>query len=128
MVNKIDMYDKVIPKGTKVEIVFVLGTPGGTYSVAEIKPDIEGYKLCPSYLILTVPDEVQANISITNENGEIILLPDYVSNDTVILDSDDFRGLNYLDSIKLYANTITDTTADRTVTLEIGGKLIIPYL
>lgn len=131
MINKINLYDKIIPKGTKVEILFTIGTPGGTISSSVVQPNEDGYKLCLSYLVLTVPPEVQANVIAKTEKGEFPLISDQIIDDTVILDKSDFNNLDYLDSITLVASTTTTTTtttADRKVTLEFGGKLVIPYI
>jgi len=127
MADKINMYDKIIPKGSKVEIQVDSGVSAGTEFSSTQEPD-EGYKFCISYFKLTVPEEVEANVIVETEKGETVLLSENVTNDTVIIDASDFRGLDYLDSFTLYVKTTTTTTDTRTVTLEYGGKQVIPYI
>jgi len=127
LVSKINMYDMIIPKGSKVEIEIDPGVSAGTEFSSTQEPD-DGYKFCISYFKLTVPDEVEANVIVKTEKGESALLSENVTNDTVIIDASDFRGLDYLDSFTLYAKTTTTTTDTRTVTLEYGGKQVIPYI
>ena len=127
MATKINMYDKIIPKDSKVEITIDAGVGEGEEFSSPQEPD-EGYKFCISYFKLTVPEEVEANVIVATEKGETALLSENVTNDAVIIDASDFGGLDYLSSFTLYAKTTTTTTDARTVTLEYGGKQVIPYL
>ena len=127
MADKINMYDKIIPKGSKVEIQVDSGVSAGTEFSSTQEPD-DGYKFCISYFKLTVPEEVEANVIVETEKGETVLLSENVTNDTVVIDASDFRGLDYLDSFTLYVKTTTTTTDTRTVTLEYSGKQVIPYI
>jgi len=124
---KINMYDKIIPRGSKVEITIDAGIDAEQEFSSIQEPD-DGYKFYISYFKLTVPDEVEANVIVETEKGETVLLAENVTNDTVIIDSSDFMGLGYLNSFTLYVKTITTTTEPRTVTLEYGGRQVIPYL
>jgi len=127
LATKINMYDKIIPKDSKVEITIDAGVGEGEEFSSPQEPD-EGYKFCISYFKLTVPEEVEANVIVATEKGETALLSENVTNDTVIIDASDFGGLDYLSSFTLYAKTTATTTDARTVTLEYGGKQVIPYL
>ena len=127
MVTKINMYDKILPKDSKVEIQVDSGVSAGTEYSSVQEPD-SGYKFCISYFKLTVPEEVEANVIVQTEKGETTLLSENVTNDTVIIDASDFAGLDYLSSFTLYVKVTTDTTDTRTVTLEYGGKQVIPYI
>lgn len=127
MADKINMYDKIIPKGSKVEIEVDPGISADTEFSSTQEPD-DGYKFYISYFKLTVPEEVEANVIVKTEKGETVLLSENVTNDTVIIDASDFRGLDYLDSFTLYVKTTATTTDTRTVTLEYGGKQVIPYI
>ena len=127
MATKINMYDKIIPKDSKVEITIDAGVGEGEEFSSPQEPD-EGYKFCISYFKLTVPEEVEANVIVATEKGETALLSENVTNDTVIIDASDFGGLDYLSSFTLYAKTTTTTTDARTVILEYGGKQVIPYI
>ena len=127
MPSRINMYDKIIPKDSKVEITIDAGVSEGEEFSSPQEPD-EGYKFCIAYFKLTVPQEVEANVIVKTEKGETALLNENVTNDTVVIDASDFRGLGYLDSFTLYAKTTTTTTDARTVILEYGGKQVIPYL
>ena len=127
MATKINMYDKILPKDSKVEITIDAGVSEGEEFSSPQEPD-EGYKFCIAYFKLTVPEEVEANVIVATEKGETALLSENVTNDTVIIDASDFGGLDYLSSFTLYAKTTTTTTDARTVTLEYGGKQVIPYI
>ena len=124
---KINMYDKIIPKDSKVEIVVDSGIAAGTEFSSTQEPD-EGYKFCISYFTLSVPEEVEANVIVATEKGETVLLSENVTNTTVTIDASDFGGLDYLNSFTLYVKVVSDTTAQRTVTLKYGGKQVIPYI
>ena len=127
MPSRINMYDIIIPKGSKIGIGIDPGVSAGTEFTAPREPD-KGYKFCISYFKLTVPEEVEANVIVQTEKGETTLLSENVTNDTVIIDASDFAGLDYLSSFTLYVKVTTDTTDTRTVTLEYGGKQVIPYI
>ncbi|WP_297553006.1 hypothetical protein [Thermococcus sp.] len=113
---------KPIPQGSKVEITIPPGTPAEAEFNATVEPD-EGYEFDISYFHLDTPTEVEANIIVETSEGEFPLLAHNVTTETFI-DASDFGGLSGIKKFTLYAKTVSALTADKTVSLEYGGKQV----
>jgi len=125
--NKVNLYDKIIPKGSVVGITVDFGTPKGSEFKVPMYPD-DGYKFSIAYFILHVPPEMSANVIVETEKGEFTLLSTDATEGTHVIDASDLRDLDYINNFKLYAKVVEDTKNVRAVVLEYGGKQVIPYV
>ena len=113
---------KPIPKGSSVSIVIPTGTSVGEEFNASAEPD-DGYEMVISYIILSVPDGVEANVLVETSEGEFPLLANNVTTG-VQLDASDFLGLGGIKRLTLYAKVNAVPTSDITVSMEFGGRQI----
>lgn len=113
---------KPIPKGSSVAVVIPSGTAAGQEFSPTAEPD-DGYVFDITYMKLTVPDGIEANVIVTTDEGDTSLLANNATSDTVI-DASDFGGLSGIKKITLYAKVVTPPSSDVTPTLEFGGKQV----
>lgn len=128
MVNKYNLYDIMLPRGSEVVINIDPSVQVGTEFSSKQTPGLSGYKFSISYFKLIVPGGVLANIIVETDKGSTTLLASNVSNDTIIIDASDFNGLDYLNSFTLYAQVAEQLATTTNVVLEYGGKIVVPYV
>ena len=118
---------RYLSKGQTVSLVFPSGTPKGTECFVEVTPP-KRYCFAIRYFKLTTPPEVEANILVTcMDNVEIRLLAENQAENLTdqLYDASDWDvDFLYLKKYRLYAITITDTTADRELILKWSGGLV----
>ena len=128
MINKLNLYDRIIPKGTVLGVTLDFGTPKGAEFLASLYPD-DGYLLSISYFILIVPtDELSANVIVETEKGKTTLFQTNVSDGTYVVDASDLRNLDYIKNLSLYVKVLKETSNVRSVVLQLAGKQVIPYV
>ena len=124
-------YSKPIPKDTEIELIFPAGTILNAENFIEVMPE-RGFLFAIRYFTLTTPLEVDGNVIVSpfarpvDDPAEgIKLLAENLAANILnrVIDAGDFDHWFILcDRFWVYGRAMVNTTANRVVTVRIGGK------